>query len=480
MKICLNLTYILYLVCSIQAQWQPDQRLTNNPGISYLSYNNAHPVVSKNDTIIVFFSDNRIMNNEIYCKWSYDGGNTWKNDQRLTFSPENSICPSSAIFGSYIHVVWYDWRDGNDEIYYKRTTNHGAGWDPDIRMTVAAGYSGTPSLSLNGPVLHLTWEDKRDGNSEIYYKRSTNNGSSWESEIRLTNSAGTSSAPSIAVSGQLVHISWYDNRDGNYEIYYMRSLDGGANWGPNVRLTNNVLRSELSCIAVSESDVHVVWYDNRHGNDEIYFKHSSNNGDEWSSDVRLTNASGTSRYPNIAASGLLLHLIWDDSREGPYSLYYKNSTDGGISWSADLKLTTGQVYNSHRPSLVINGESVCAVWEDFRNNNWEIYFKKNPVGNIIGIQNIGIETPKQFLLYQNYPNPFNPNTKIKFDINETAFTSLRIFDVLGSEIETLVDMKLKPGVYEVTWDGSNFQSGVYFYKLQSGIYSVTNKLILIK
>ena len=94
--------------------------------------------------------------------------------------------------------------------------------------------------------------------------------------------------------------------------------------------------------------------------------------------------------------------------------------------------------------------------------------------------------PNKFALYQNYPNPFNPNTKIKFDIAKTKIKSresvvtLKVFDVTGKEIATLVNEQLQPGTYEVTFDGSQYSSGIYFYQLKSNNFIETKKLILLK
>jgi hypothetical protein len=112
-------------------------------------------------------------------------------------------------------------------------------------------------------------------------------------------------------------------------------------------------------------------------------------------------------------------------------------------------------------------------------------------GYVIGINKISSEVPSKFRLEQNYPNPFNPKTKIKFDIpTENKFplskgglkgvVSLKIYDITGREIQTLVNEKLNPGTYEVSFDGSNFASGVYFYQLRSGDFVNTKKLILLK
>jgi hypothetical protein len=117
-------------------------------------------------------------------------------------------------------------------------------------------------------------------------------------------------------------------------------------------------------------------------------------------------------------------------------------------------------------------------------------------GFVIGIEKISTNIPKEFALYQNYPNPFNPSTKIKFDVSpELAPTEsgkgvrgmsirLTIYDILGREVATLVNEQLQPGSYEVIWDGTNYPSGVYYYKLSvsngMGDYTDTKKMVLIK
>lgn len=104
---------------------------------------------------------------------------------------------------------------------------------------------------------------------------------------------------------------------------------------------------------------------------------------------------------------------------------------------------------------------------------------------IIGISNNESVIPGSFSLYQNYPNPFNPVTKIKFDIPSFKNVSepkvkLIIYDMLGREIAVLVNENLKPGTYDVNWNGSEFASGVYFYKLEANGHFETKKLALIK
>jgi hypothetical protein len=83
-------------------------------------------------------------------------------------------------------------------------------------------------------------------------------------------------------------------------------------------------------------------------------------------------------------------------------------------------------------------------------------------------------------LSQNYPNPFNPQTKIKFAVPKASFIKLIIYDLLGREVTTLVNEELRPGTYEADWDGSNYSSGVHFYKIIAGDYTETKKMVLMK
>ncbi len=101
-------------------------------------------------------------------------------------------------------------------------------------------------------------------------------------------------------------------------------------------------------------------------------------------------------------------------------------------------------------------------------------------GNFIGIQPINSSIPKEFRLSQNYPNPFNPNTKIKFQLVSGNHAKLIIYDVLGREISVLVNEELKSGNYVVNWNAANYPSGVYFYRFETGDYSETRKMVLIK
>ncbi len=101
-------------------------------------------------------------------------------------------------------------------------------------------------------------------------------------------------------------------------------------------------------------------------------------------------------------------------------------------------------------------------------------------GATVGINDRTNGTPAEFYLGQNFPNPFNPSTTIKYSTPQTQFVSIKIFNILGKEIASLVNEEKKPGNYTINFDGSNYPSGIYLYRIQAGSFIDTKKLILIK
>ena len=88
--------------------------------------------------------------------------------------------------------------------------------------------------------------------------------------------------------------------------------------------------------------------------------------------------------------------------------------------------------------------------------------------------------PKEYKLGQNYPNPFNPTTRIEFQLPESKFVSLKIYNIQGTLIATLIDGEMEAGFHSVDWDASGFASGVYFYRFNSGSFNATKRLLLLK
>ncbi len=102
------------------------------------------------------------------------------------------------------------------------------------------------------------------------------------------------------------------------------------------------------------------------------------------------------------------------------------------------------------------------------------------------IYDVTTEIPSKYDLAQNYPNPFNPVTNLEFGIpalrgeSDLGFTSLKVYDLLGKEVVTLVNEKLNPGTYRVEFDAGGLTSGVYFYRLTSGDFTDTKRMMIVK
>jgi sugar lactone lactonase YvrE len=136
-----------------------------------------------------------------------------------------------------------------------------------------------------------------------------------------------------------------------------------------------------------------------------------------------------------------------------------------------------------QPVKIFSGtHMVYPTYDDRDNSLLFTYYDISSWGRFqlpTGINDPG-EHLKDFNLYQNYPNPFNPSTVIKYSITENKFVSLKVFDVMGREIKTLVNKSQLAGTYEITFDGSDMPSGVYFYRLETGAFSDSRQMVLIK
>jgi photosystem II stability/assembly factor-like uncharacterized protein len=153
----------------------------------------------------------------------------------------------------------------------------------------------------------------------------------------------------------------------------------------------------------------------------------------------------------------------------------QKTTNGGINWNVQSTTGANWVWDIN----LINENTGWCVGAG-------VVFHTTNGGGPVSVQNISTEIPSSYSLSQNYPNPFNPETKIQFSIPlDSRFRGndkvvLNVYNALGREVETLVKEALQPGIYEVTFNGSKFNSGVYFYRLVTDRYSETKRMLLIK
>lgn len=159
-------------------------------------------------------------------------------------------------------------------------------------------------------------------------------------DVRLnTNSAGSSRSTDsrIASVGSSAYVVWQDSRNGEFDIYLNRSIDRGVSWlASDIRVdtdTPGAARSHTPQIAASGSSVYVTWTDDRNGNGDVYFNRSLDDGATWlTTDVRLdtdTPGAGVSAAPQVAASGSSVYVVWHDLRNVTSDIYFNCSCPSG-------------------------------------------------------------------------------------------------------------------------------------------------------
>lgn len=217
-------------------------------------------------------------NDELFFMITDDGGNSWysydtfpSNSQRLTFADGKSMYPDAVVNNYGIHLVWADNRlfpssSTEYEIYYKYSTDGGQTWSEDFPLTVDQQDSSFyPAIATYGNGLHVVFQDKRDGENLIYYKRSLDNGQSWEEEYVI----GGGTNPDISADGNGLYVVY----EYNGSIRYRRSSDFGNTWtwhpnGMNISydITNpDTFYNYLPRICADFRGQHVVWYNRNIG-----------------------------------------------------------------------------------------------------------------------------------------------------------------------------------------------------------------------
>lgn len=324
------------------------------------------------------------------------------------------------------------------------------------------------------------------------------------SDVRLDtgDTAGWNSSryPKICSSGDNVYVVWPDDRNGQNDIYFNYSTDGGTTWqASDVRLdTDTPPGAEGSYdpqICCSGNNVYVIWQDYRNGMPDIYFNYSTNNGASWqSSDIRVdtgdTGGTSDSFYPQICCNGSNVYAVWEDWRNGFNDIYFNYSTNGGASWqSSDTRLDTGDAAGasgSALPQICCSGNNVYVVWEDARDGLSDIYFNYSwdggvnwqasdirlDTGDTAGAKSSG---PPQICcsgnnVYVAWHDERNPNSDIYFNHSADGGAHWQVSDTridTGDNIgaNSSWDVRLccnNSHVYAVWWDSRNGSTDIYF------------------
>ena len=457
---------VMFMTCAARAQWEEDVRLTFANDTSNLSFGMSHNIAASGDTVHVVWEEQNQGSSEIYYKRSTDGGLSWdwQQDTRITYADGYSYYPCVSLSGPVIHLVWSDTRGGDREIYYNRSIDRGESWEGETRLTNCPSKSYEAVVAASGSNVHVVWVNT-DLNHfwQILYKHSPDGGITWEPEYCLSGSSVGAYNPSIAVSGSDVYVAWNDKRDGNLEIYYIKSLDNGLIWEPEIRLTDDPADSGLPSLAVSGSNVSVVWTDSRNGLNEVFYKGSVDGGENWGDDIPLHSDPVFSCYPNLAVSNSVIHVVWIEFYNIYFSVFYTYSTDGGETWAAKAHLNEYEC-NTEFPSMAVAGPLIHVVWKDFRDANYEIYYKRNPTGGIqVGMEDESLSSSGGRISI--HPNPANRQLTVdswQSTVNsQQSAVRFSIIDLYGREIKEFSNISSFP----CTLDISNLMNGLYILRI---------------
>jgi hypothetical protein len=175
-------------------------------------------------------------------------------------------------------------------------------------------------------------------------------------------------------------------------------------------------------------------------------------------------------------------------------IYVTYSDNGGLNWATPVNLTNTPTWDELYPVLSLTGNTNTSFKikfqgtigpgsSSFTNNKtpyrvYHAYKNFNPAN--VGVNQIGSTVPGSYSLKQNYPNPFNPSTTIRFDLSKSSMVTLKVYDLTGREVATLVNEKLNAGTKEVVFNATALTTGVYFYTLNADGYKETKKMMLVK
>jgi len=278
--------------------------------------------------------------------------------------------------------------------------------------------------------------------------RSSNRGQSWQpvSGIPASYSGGD-----FAVSGTKLY---YGMGNGN-GIFI--STDNGINWSQS----NNGLGKDTNIVSLCAANGVLIASTTTSSTDSNIIYHSTDEGLTW---LRIA------KQP-VSGGLRSLYVVGNSIFGEAYGKLYR-STNGGISW----------VYVHNGLSTSITSISSFTIVDDTLYTGTTVGVWKRPLSDfgITSIRRNDGRIAKQFSLSQNYPNPFNPSTSIQYSVISAKNVVLKVFDILGREVATLVNEPKSPGTYEVQFDAKNLSSGIYLYQLRAGEKVETKRMILQK
>ena len=288
-------------------------------------------------------------------------------------------------------ILWQDPRSGLEDIYASVSNNNGTTYDPNKRVDDSFGSSRQvePSVAVtaNGTILAV-WQDNRRStiDYDIYFSRSLNGGATFTKNVKVDDSNSTISwqeRPSVAVTSKgLIYVAWTDDRTGHLRIRGAYSADGGATFSPSSEIvsTSSTSGQTGGGVAATDNRVFIAFMDNVSGAPHPYACISTDGGKNFSSPVRLDDTGESGAMQRGLAIAPMpdggVAAVWEDSRNGGWDLYASIVTRNGALTGPNFRVDddTSGAYQKNANIATDQIGNIYAVWEDERDNNFAVRF----------------------------------------------------------------------------------------------------------
>lgn len=343
-------------------------------GVSGGTGSATEPAIAVNGSnVYIVWSEDDVPGNEgnpeICFAFSNNGGTTFKRDSKsfknaadikepckkvievngkffnenfnLSNTPKaDSICPSIAVNGSNIFVAWSEFMTSGFQIMLAQSTNGGNKFAKGkvVSKTLSGGKEADalcPKLAVSGSILYGVWMEDSLGQFEVAFKQLTgkckdNKNKPIDCPVKnLSNSQRDSVDPVIAVAGKNIYVAWADKSDGDFDIYFTASHDGGKTFSEPINVSDDDVDSLKPALAVDGTRVYLAWVDYDGDQGQIKLMRSTNSGEEFSDDQLLSDPRTNARQPMLAASGSKVFLAWADDIDLDIDVDFEDSA--GIS-----------------------------------------------------------------------------------------------------------------------------------------------------
>jgi len=277
---------------------------------------------------------------------------------------------------------------------YRRSRDGGTTWDPEVDLgncTFWPGIATAPGTSY----VYLTINSyDSSGSSQVYFRRSSDNGATWQPLQQLSNASGRSEDPAMSAYGNLVYIVWNDNRSGTMEVMYRRSADNGQTWGVETPLTKTPANTYTPTVfASSPTSVSIAYIDHEFGANIWHIMTLISNDGGLTFGVPFDHTPNDTQcselYPSLVQVGSNIHLAWTGDMgcsSNSQKLKYQLSKDGGKSWSEITNLVNTGTRSPFSVFISVFQSVVHITWTYLSNGTQgqgQVYYSRNPTGNPI-------------------------------------------------------------------------------------------------